>query len=79
RFEAEDLKVKYAAEFEKLELRKAMKLQFYELVQAKNGKWRAGKADRAALRDGYESDRDENFTITDELVETVIKTVEENA
>lgn len=71
--------MKYAAEIEKLEKRKEMKRRFYELVDAKNAERRANKAERAALRGGPESDREEDYTVTDEVIETVVKTVEQVA
>lgn len=56
-----------------------MKRQFFELVDEKQKQHRARKAERAALRGGYESDREEDYTITDEIVESVVKTVEQSA
>jgi len=78
RFEAEDLKIKYAEEFAKLEQRKEMKRQFYELVEARLDELRALKAEKLALL-GYDPDADEHFTLSEETSETIISTVEQLA
>ena len=75
----EDNKIKYAGELEKLRLRKEMKASFYALIEAKRERWQQSSAERAALRSGVASDDEADYTVTEDIVETVIKTVEQNA
>mmetsp|Transcript_28808 Transcript_28808/g.84433 ORF Transcript_28808/g.84433 Transcript_28808/m.84433 type:complete len:691 (+) Transcript_28808:11-2083(+) len=79
RFEAEDNKLKYAAEIEKLRARKQMKRDFYATVEAKLSAWRAQKAERIALRNGVDSEDEDLFATSEEIKETVLKTVEQAA
>lgn len=76
KFEAEDLKVRYAGEIEKLTKRKEMKTRFYELIAQKHKAWAAQKPARIALRGGVDSDVEADYTVTEETIETVMKTVE---
>mmetsp|Transcript_18275 Transcript_18275/g.61120 ORF Transcript_18275/g.61120 Transcript_18275/m.61120 type:complete len:686 (-) Transcript_18275:133-2190(-) len=77
RYEAEDLRIKHADEIARLEERKRMKDDFYALVAAKRDKWRAAQPERVALRNGQQSDTEDDYTTVEEVDEIVISSEEE--